>query len=72
MMARATGESPNNRHHDRFRSVHCKYASGRRVMEIDLPVLETIVAESYRNLTSGGYGLRARESAGPAGDDPIG
>jgi hypothetical protein len=31
--------------------------------KIDLSVLETIVAESYRTLTSGTYGLRAREGA---------
>jgi len=40
--------------------------------EIDLSVLENIVIESYRNLTSDTYGLRAREGARPAPDDATG
>jgi len=31
--------------------------------KIDLSVLEGIVTESYRTLTAGTYGLRAREGA---------
>jgi hypothetical protein len=50
--------------------VGCLYV--KDLDEIDLSVLETIVVDSYRNLTSDTYGLRAREGAGPAGDDPTG
>jgi Domain of unknown function (DU1801) len=46
--------------------VGCLYV--KDLAEIDLSVLEAIVVESYRNLTSDTYGLRAREGAGPAGD----
>jgi hypothetical protein len=35
-------------------------------------VLENIVIESYRNLTSDTYALRARGGARPAPDDPTG
>lgn len=39
--------------------VGCLYI--KDLTQIDLSVLEAIVAESYRNLTAGTYGLRARE-----------
>jgi hypothetical protein len=39
--------------------VGCVYV--KDLEKIDLSVLEAIVAESYRTLTSGTYGLRARE-----------
>jgi Domain of unknown function (DU1801) len=39
--------------------VGCLYV--KDLTEIDLSVLEAIVVESYRNLTSDTYGLRARE-----------
>jgi hypothetical protein len=46
--------------------VGCLYI--KDLNEIDLSVLESIVVESYRNLTSDTYGLRAREGARPAPD----
>ena len=36
--------------------------------KIDLSILEGIVAESYRTLTAGTYGLRAGEGAAPSDD----
>jgi hypothetical protein len=39
--------------------VGCLYI--KDLTQIDVSVLEAIVAESYRNLTAGTYGLRARE-----------
>ena len=50
--------------------VGCLYV--KDLDEIDLSVLENIVVESYRNLTSDTYGLRAREGARPAPDDATG
>jgi hypothetical protein len=37
--------------------------------KIDIPVLEGIVTESYRNLTADTYGLRAREGAAAPPDE---
>jgi hypothetical protein len=50
--------------------VGCLYV--KDLDEIDLAVLESIVVESYRNLTSGTYGLRAREGAQTVPDDATG
>src|SRR5829696_1787224 len=47
--------------------VGCLYV--KDIDEIDLSVLENIVVESYRNLTSDTYGMRAREGARPARDE---
>jgi Domain of unknown function (DU1801) len=50
--------------------VGCLYV--KDLAEIDLSVLEAIVVESYRNLTSDTYGMRAREGAGQVPDAPTG
>ena len=47
--------------------VGCLYV--KDLDEIDLSVLENIVIESYRNLTSDTYGMRAREGARPTPDE---
>jgi Domain of unknown function (DU1801) len=39
--------------------VGCLYI--KDLEKVDLPVLEAMIAESYRTLTTGTYGLRARE-----------
>jgi hypothetical protein len=41
----------------------------RQDAEIDVSVLEAIVAESYRTLATDIYGLRAREGAGRPPDE---
>ncbi len=50
--------------------VGCVYV--KDLDEIDLSVLESIVVESYRNLTTDTYGMRAREGGGPAHEDATG
>ena len=47
--------------------VGCLYI--KDLEKIDLSVLEAIVAESYRTLTSDTYSLRAREGAPASQDD---
>lgn len=44
--------------------VGCLYL--KDLTQVDLDVLEEIVAASYATLTAGTYGLRAREGGGPA------
>jgi hypothetical protein len=47
--------------------VGCVYI--KDLEEIDQSLLETIIVESFRTLSSGTYTLRAREGAKPAGDE---
>ncbi len=62
LMARATGESPQLYYGNAVaygQDVGCLYI--KDLKKIDVLVLEAIVTESYRTLTSDTYTLRARE-----------
>jgi Domain of unknown function (DU1801) len=47
--------------------VACLYI--KDLEKVDVSVLEAMIAESYRTLTTGTFGLRAREGASAASDD---